>query len=926
VRALPLPFIADEVWTKARLREELAQQAEKGARPKEGQHPRRESRRRRSPSAHSSRSPSAREVISRIGLDIREETARGQEKLRVDFFKKDAKERAAREKPEDVVNWNEFRKKAQPVGRARPAERAPLAQPAERGRPAKTAHPTRRARSATRHDQRSAARTAWRAAMMRPVKPRRSATTPATAGRVRMPPPIRKRDLNQKVHGPDKRRPTRETYAVRPKQYTSPPSRPSLSDWEEEQDRVEARKAEARRRRRRASPSPPSRDSSSRRRRPDSRRRRSPSATSAGGGTSYQSHGSGRRAPEYAGTVHRNPRPVWSWQEDLLRDCSGPQYDQLKAMAGQITEMAGNSSWQWDVQRGAWRYQNMVRKANIWQLYLILGFLILAATTVKTTRGAEVKHAEGVATFHFQGEVMLQAETQTIIIELPVQRMRERTTELATSIQAQIGKVTKGDEVLEAILTELDDYQGRMVTSVSVFATEIEATSKRSIEEWIGGLLGLYNTFEMSDIKHRIESTKGAIRKTLLQFDAIEEHEKTSDSSLNKVIDEVNRQHTYMLSHRTADHLEAKWRNLRNLYRATLETMRAAASHTLDPAVFSMVNMTKIWRAMKDDLEKADFVPAIQSYRQLVQLHASFAASRESLYIAVQIPIFKKDTVLYRKYAARVGPLLVEDTVVTVVPATQEFIVHPETETLVTTEPREGCTVIGRTEYCNSAHSLQMGATRTCEMALWREEWPKVSHMCGARTEEATPLAWVVNATTFWVILPEETNVVVDCPRLPPVMQRRRGQMIVNLESGCRATAGDIRLKPADFRTPNTTVIRVSLPELRNNSEADEEPEWDVESNLEPADFSFRAEIEKELDKGADHTMIAVIVVVCTVAAAVVVLTVLAMGWLKHRLLPTMAAAKAATGALHESLELGKVEKKEAVKTAKQDTESGKPY
>jgi hypothetical protein len=78
-----------------------------------------------------------------------------------------------------------------------------------------------------------------------------------------------------------------------------------------------------------------------------------------------------------------------------------------------------------------------------------------------------------------------------------------------------------------------------MLSSTVELFTVKDERKARTLAEWLGGLLGLYNTVKVKQIEHKEDSTRDALKTALVHLNAMDLHEKEEEKSIGQVIDKL---------------------------------------------------------------------------------------------------------------------------------------------------------------------------------------------------------------------------------------------------------------------------------------------------------------------------------------------------------------------------------------------------
>jgi hypothetical protein len=99
----------------------------------------------------------------------------------------------------------------------------------------------------------------------------------------------------------------------------------------------------------------------------------------------------------------------------------------------------------------------------------------------------------------------------------------------------------------------------------------------------------------------------------------------------------------------------------REWWLAFIKVGDTAVEHRVDPALFNLVDMPAVWDKLQDELTKEGKKTAVRHYQNILQLHASFWADKDTLHVAVVVPILRTDATIFAAYEVRIPPVLAGD-------------------------------------------------------------------------------------------------------------------------------------------------------------------------------------------------------------------------------------------------------------------------
>jgi hypothetical protein len=224
------------------------------------------------------------------------------------------------------------------------------------------------------------------------------------------------------------------------------------------------------------------------------RRQESATATSAEGGTNCRGATASRRA---SGPEDDNKD---DWQAELLHDVDEDTFEKLDNMAADIDKMASRERWLFCRSCKAWHTVPCSRTSSKFLMLSILGLLLqtrpVNSTELQGKGDFSIAALHGVAVFEHRYDAVLDASTSIIMIEMPFLRLRAEMGKLRTAMEKASKEYDQEKELYAGLEEELSRFDIMLSSTVELFTVQ-DKRKARSLAEWLGGLLGLYNTVKV---------------------------------------------------------------------------------------------------------------------------------------------------------------------------------------------------------------------------------------------------------------------------------------------------------------------------------------------------------------------------------------------------------------------------------------------
>jgi hypothetical protein len=147
----------------------------------------------------------------------------------------------------------------------------------------------------------------------------------------------------------------------------------------------------------------------------------------------------------------------------------------------------------------------------------------------------------------------------------------------------------------------LSRFNITLSSTVELFTVQDERKA-RTLAEWLGGLLGLYNTVKVRQIEHKEDSTREALKTALVHLKAMDLHDEEEEKSIGQVIDKLEDTRSLMFRGSRARQAKNSWHKVRELVQAFIKVGNTAVEHRVDPAIFDLVDMPGVWNKLQDEL------------------------------------------------------------------------------------------------------------------------------------------------------------------------------------------------------------------------------------------------------------------------------------------------------------------------------------
>jgi hypothetical protein len=245
------------------------------------------------------------------------------------------------------------------------------------------------------------------------------------------------------------------------------------------------------------------------------------------------------------------------------------------------------------------------RTSSKFLMLSILGLLLqtrpINAAEMQGKGDYSIVDLHGVAVYEHRYDAVLDASTSIIMIEMPFLRLRTEMGKLRTAMERASKEYDQERELYAGLEEELARFETMLSSKVELFRVKDERKA-RTLAEWLGGLLGLYNTFKVKQIENKEDSKRDALKMALVHLNAMDLHEKEEEKSIGQVIDKLEDTRKLMFRGSRASQAKDSWHKVWELVQAFIKVRDTAVEHRVDPALFNLVNMPAVWDKLRDKL------------------------------------------------------------------------------------------------------------------------------------------------------------------------------------------------------------------------------------------------------------------------------------------------------------------------------------
>jgi hypothetical protein len=266
--------------------------------------------------------------------------------------------------------------------------------------------------------------------------------------------------------------------------------------------------------------------------------------------------------------------------------------------------MATRERWVYCRSCKGWHTVPYSRTSSKFLMLSILGLLLQTrpmSAELQGKRDYSIAPSHGVAVFKHRFDAVLDASSMIIMIEMQFLRLRGEMGKLRKAMDKASVEHDQEREFYAKMMEELTRFDITLSSTVELLTVQ-DKRKARTLAEWLGGLLGLYNTVKVKQIEVKEDSRREALKTALVHLNAMDLHEKEEEKSIGQDIDKLEDTRNIIFRGSKARQAKDSWHKVRELVQAFIKVGNTAVEHRVDPAIFELVDMPGVWNKLQDEL------------------------------------------------------------------------------------------------------------------------------------------------------------------------------------------------------------------------------------------------------------------------------------------------------------------------------------
>jgi hypothetical protein len=441
---------------------------------------------------------------------------------------------------------------------------------------------------------------------------------------------------------------------------------------------------------------------------------------------------------------------------------------------------------------------------NLTRVILILILILLGGIGCQSIKDKEeavtITDTNGVILFDKQGEIFMSTHMAHWIIKLELPELDRAFESFRSRILKQDMDKTKETPPFR----DMNDVYRRYEDTKSLLAKEEgdRIRDDRNILGWVGGLLGLFNTFRIHEITSKQTHEDEAIRATVQEVDAIKDFSKTNDVNIEKMekkIQEMEQDRFNILRATDREIVQgAAWRSIKRRMEAVTDLGQQAVHHLLSPKLDRLVDMRVKWNNFTSALKNQGWEPALDNFQSLFQRKIDVHFDGVILRLVLHVPIKQPEKKGYKRLIFQNKPFVMAGHITKVVTLDRILALQVESGAYFTMNDNEmnRCEKVRDNYFCKDAYVAFSKPGLTCLDALWTGLWGKVGQHCPLEHQPESTQAWSVTGNRFVALTTEETVMTVTCTGQEQLVKKIAGMQLVWIRRDCVASLPDLVMIP----------------------------------------------------------------------------------------------------------------------------------
>ena len=464
-----------------------------------------------------------------------------------------------------------------------------------------------------------------------------------------------------------------------------------------------------------------------------------------------------------------------------------------------------------------------------------------------------------------------------MIFHLDLDQILQQLMDLETNL-AKSTLTTKNDKIklVKQWRAELTLTRGSIASQARI--------NKKSLWSWLASFTGIFNTFQIHQVKGTVNNIKGASHKLVTEVDIVQQHLLTTDKNINTLKDQLTKSQTSMWHFAQDSSVIEHWDRVRILMKTVIEVMTTLTKHRLSHDLSSMFNIGNEWTNFKETASHQGFTTPFLDWQYLFHLKTAFAIKGNLITMAVEIPLIKKQQQSRKIFKLTQNPIHIKGKFYY---ASTQFqyvsvvnLVHGAMPMSIDTTH---CANLNFLWFCTGSYVMPHHAPNTCAEAIWLGQEEDILNLCHLVATKEREFVVALNETTAIWYTSRAVTLVISCVDGRHATTQLNTTALVSVDRGCRVSTSNFTFSSADVAAEDG--IRRVVNQQKNKEEG--ALDWGLTSwTLQrPEKIERRAAEIDEILRNAEPPLIPVwVAVLLAIIALVVVVIFILWLYLKARM------------------------------------------
>lgn len=351
------------------------------------------------------------------------------------------------------------------------------------------------------------------------------------------------------------------------------------------------------------------------------------------------------------------------------------------------------------------------------------------------------------------------------------------------------------------------------------FFEQTDSRNSRDIASFVGGLLGLYNSYDLHNLARSVGTLTDATEDLTSQFAVLAHHTNATTTALVELAARVQ-----LLQQRESHSdavavFRANWEEIEHEVSAFTSLTLGLARHQVDPQLLRIVPLQDSWREAQEQQAARGKRPAFSQFQYLFLTPMSYASSGSSIRIALHVPFVDITAKPWPAFSPRALPFAGKDRLYWLTDDEGIVAQQPDVDRHLVLHPKElkSAMHFGSTWFLLSGTVRVGREDQSCLGLLWRKDYAAVSAACEIYSRNIYPMAESLNSTTFLVISAEKVLAQIACKGQHVTTTQTQGYQLVSLREECGLATEYYELIPAPRGKDGEVIIHIA-PKLELQS------------------------------------------------------------------------------------------------------------